>query len=187
MKKLMLIVLIIITPLLLKAPPITTYYKDLRTHLYWLEQEELRKERELNKFLLHLEIRESSRDWKIINRYGYMGLYQFGNDALRTIGLGHITTRKFRDSPNIFPISLQKTAVKRLLYYNLKLLKPYTKYIGCTINNVYITKSGLLAAAHLGGAGNVMTFLNSEGDVNFKDGNGTEVSSYLKEFSHYNF
>ena len=60
------------------------------------------------------------------------------------------------------------------------------KYIGCTINGVKITKSGLLAAAHLSGAGNVKSFLNG-GIDDFKDGNGTKLTTYLKEFSNYNF
>lgn len=184
MKKLIFIVLAIL-PMLLKAPPITKYDKTIRTYTYWLQQEELRKEQQLTQFLFHLSLRESANNWKIINRYGYMGYYQFGNDALKTIGFGHITTKKFKKNPSIFPPDLQHAAVRLLLTYNSKKLKKYYKYIGCTINDVYITESGLLAAAHLGGAGSVIDFLESEGDANFFDGNGTKISEYLNEFSNY--
>ena len=59
------------------------------------------------------------------------------------------------------------------------------KYEGKTLNSIYITQSGLLAAAHLGGAGNVKDFLESGGLIIFKDGNGTPITKYMKHFSGY--
>ena len=169
-----------------KAPPQSSYYKQLKSHYLWLEQEKLRKEQQLELFLKHLSRRESSHRWKIINRFGYMGKYQFGNAALADVGLSHITTKKFRRNRYIFPIYLQDKAVKRYLDYNSKILTKHMKYVGCTIQGVYITKSGMLAAAHLTGAGSVKSFL--EGDIDdFADGNGTLLTNYLKEFSNYKF
>lgn len=186
MKKIIIILLLLLTQQV-KAPSLPEYYKLLKIHLHYLEQIELKKADELKKFLFHLSLIESSHDWKIINRFGYMGKYQFGNAALSFVGLGHITTSKFRNNPNIFPIYLQDIAVKRLLDANTKLLKHYIQYIGCTIKGTHISKSGLLAAAHLGGAGNVIEFLESEGRNDFKDGNKTQISEYIKEFANYKF
>ena len=169
-----------------KAPPTSIYEKQLRSHYSWLEQEKLRKEQQLGLFLKRLSRRESAHKWKIINRFGYMGKYQFGNAALKDIGLGYITTKKFRKNRHIFPIYLQDEAVKRLLDRNSEILKKHMKYVGCTIQGVRITKSGMLAAAHLAGAGNVKSFL--EGDIDdFKDGNGTKLTQYLEEFANYQF
>ncbi len=57
------------------------------------------------------------------------------------------------------------------------------KYVGKTINDVYITESGLLAAAHLAGAGNVRRFFRK--GYEFRDGNGTKMTSYMIKFANY--
>ena len=57
------------------------------------------------------------------------------------------------------------------------------KYVGKTINGVYITESGLLAAAHLAGAGNVRRFFRK--GYEFRDGNGTKMTSYMVKFADY--
>lgn len=186
MKKLIFIVLTIL-PILCKAPPLINYYKDLKTHYYWLEQEELRKEKEFQNFLFHLSMRESSNQWNIINKYGYIGKYQFGNSTLKAIGLGHITTKKFRKNPLIFPEDLQEIAIKKLLVHNDRILSKYYRYNNTYINNVKITRSGLLAASHLAGAYNVIKFLKSNGKYDFADANGTKISNYLNEFKNYKF
>ncbi|MCW9038467.1 MAG: peptidoglycan-binding protein LysM, partial [Altibacter sp.] len=46
-------------------------------------------------------------------------------------------------------------------------------------------ESGLIAAAHLGGAGNVMKFLESNGEDVFADANNVPITRYMKEFAHY--
>ena len=45
------------------------------------------------------------------------------------------------------------------------------------------TESGILAAAHLAGAGNVRKFFKK--GYEFKDGNGTKMTSYMVQFSGY--
>ncbi len=66
------------------------------------------------------------------------------------------------------------------------LRKDIKRSVGKTINGIKITESGILAAAHLGGAGNVKKFLRSNGSQCFSDAYGTSLSSYLKKFSNYN-
>lgn len=179
------IVLIILLPLITKAPPISERVFNIQVnHLKEIIQQ--RKEAiELQRFLLDLRTKESTNRWKITNRYGYMGYYQFGNAALQAIGYGYITTKKFRKNPNIFPPELQHKAAEKLLQHNSRILKPYYRYIRHLINGIVVTESGLLAAAHLGGAGNVIKFLDSCGEIDFADGNGTLISDYLEEFGNY--
>jgi hypothetical protein len=107
-----------------------------------------------------------------------MGKYQFGKSTLR--GLGYKVSRKeFLNSPE-----LQEQAMLDLLSHNKKILQTYIDYWdGKNINGKVITESGILAAAHLGGPGNVKKFFR-DGKV-FKDGNGTKITKYLTHFSGY--
>jgi hypothetical protein len=67
---------------------------------------------------------------------------------------------------------------------NKKKLKRYIKkYEGTIVHGVYITESGILAAAHLGGQGNVRKFFRN--GYEFKDGFGTNITSYMELFSNY--
>jgi hypothetical protein len=72
----------------------------------------------------------------------------------------------------------------KLLQSNKYILRrEIRKYSGTAINGVYITESGLLAAAHLAGPGNVKLFLRD--NINVKDGLGTSLVDYLDIFSNY--
>ena len=59
------------------------------------------------------------------------------------------------------------------------------RYAGKTIGGVKVTESGILAAAHLAGAGNVKKFLRSAGENRFEDANGASIRYYLRKFSGY--
>ena len=59
------------------------------------------------------------------------------------------------------------------------------RYEGRYINGIKVTESGILAAAHLAGAGNVKLFLRSAGTIGFHDAFGTTIGYYLKKFSGY--
>ena len=54
-------------------------------------------------------------------------------------------------------------------------------------NNILITESGIIAAAHLSGPGNVKKYLRNYGDEKFDLGdiNGTKISDYMKTFKGY--
>ena len=72
-----------------------------------------------------------------------------------------------------------------LLKQNKRSLRKYIeKYDGKVVHGVLVTESGLLAAAHLGGAGSVKKWFRS-GKV-MQDGNGVKITSYLKKFGGYN-
>jgi hypothetical protein len=123
--------------------------------------------------------KESQGKYKKINTLGYMGKYQFGLETLKTIGIQDSLT--FLNSPK-----LQEKAFVALLSKNKWELKDeIEKYSGKIISGVKVTESGILAAAHLGGAGSVKRFLNSNGAKKCKDNYGTSVKTYMREFGGY--
>ena len=130
-------------------------------------------------FLNAIGFRESSNNYKAVNQFGYLGKYQFGRKTLNAIGFENISNREFLANP-----SIQEEAMLVLLKRNKHTLRREIKrYVGKTINGIYITESGILAAAHLGGAGNVKKFFRK--GYEFRDGNGTKMTSYMKRFANY--
>ena len=133
-----------------------------------------------NKFLDEVGFRESSNNYKAVNQFGYLGKYQFGRKTLNAIGFEDISNYEFLSNPEI-----QEEAMLVLLQKNKHTLRrEIKKYVGETVNGIYITESGILAAAHLGGAGNVRKFFRKGHE--FEDGNGTKMTSYMIRFADYN-
>tara|TARA_Y100000356_G_C11246960_1_gene284546 strand:- start:1115 stop:1705 length:591 start_codon:yes stop_codon:yes gene_type:complete len=130
-------------------------------------------------FLNAIGQRESSNRYDVVNSYGYMGKYQFGSKTLK--GLGYkVSKEEFLNNPE-----LQEQAMLDLLKHNKKKLKRFIdKYEGKTVHGIYITESGILAAAHLAGQGNVRKFFRK--GYEFKDGFGTKMTSYMSQFGGYN-
>jgi hypothetical protein len=86
---------------------------------------------------------------------------------------------------NFWPEHKQDMAMQQLLKNNLGYLGDYVdKWVGKTKKGIKITKSGLLAGAHLLGPSNVKKFLD-EGEV-AKDANGTPITEYIQKFGGYN-
>jgi hypothetical protein len=146
-----------------------------------------KKKNDLTKFLKALAQKESSLDPTTINKYGYIGKYQFGEMALKDVGLeDKINTTKFRKNPSIWPEKEQDRAMVKLLKKNKDYLGEYlSQFDGKIINGVKITKSGLLAGSHLVGASAVKQFLDSNGQFVPKDGNGVPVTDYIEKFGGY--
>ena len=133
---------------------------------------------ELNNFLTDIGFRESGNRYDIINKWGYMGKYQFGKSTLKGLGF-KVTKKEFLSNPQ-----LQEEAMMALLLHNKEKLQKYIDiFDGQTINGMLITESGILAAAHLGGQGSVKRYFKN-GKV-FKDGYGTKITSYMDKFSGY--
>ncbi|WP_432411471.1 peptidoglycan-binding protein LysM [Rasiella sp. SM2506] len=126
-----------------------------------------------------LGFKESRGDYAIINEFGYLGKYQFNINTLKMVGV-HSADRFMKDS------KLQEAAFAAYTSRNKWILRRDIKrYAGRTVGGVHITESGILAAAHLAGAGNVKKFLRSGGAVGFSDAFGTSIGYYLKKFSGY--
>lgn len=123
--------------------------------------------------------KESQNKYHKVNTLGYMGKYQFGIETLKSIGIND--SIHFLNNPR-----LQEKAFVTLLSRNKFILQEYIdKYEGKVVSNIKITESGILAAAHLGGAGSVIKFFKSNGKRFLKDEYGTSVRSYLREFAGY--
>ena len=136
--------------------------------------------KEHSNFLHAIGFRESTNNYKAVNQFGYLGKYQFGRKTLNSIGFKDVSNREFLSNP-----SIQEQAMLILLKRNKRTLRrEIKKYVGKTVNGVYITESGLLAAAHLAGAGNVRKFFRK--GYEFYDGNGTKMTSYMVKFANYN-
>lgn len=142
-------------------------------------------ELEFIRFMNDLGHNESLNNWLCINRIGCFGEWQFAESTLHCLGFRQITLQKFRQNPAIFPREMQQKALESLIKVNLALLKDYDHFIGDTINGVVVTRSGLIAAAHLGGAGSTKRFLSSGGKMNSKDALGTSIRDYMRKFRNY--
>lgn len=146
---------------------------------------------DLDEFLYTLQLQETwdtifepqkGSALSCVNNIGAMGLWQTMPKTLR--GLGYKGSfEKFLHSKN-----LQREYVIKLLKTNKKYLDKYIPnwhdLIDTKIHGVTITPSGLLAACHFAGIGNLRKFLRS--GYNAFDGN-TYITHYLKKFQGYEF
>ncbi|GLB49813.1 peptidoglycan-binding protein LysM [Neptunitalea lumnitzerae] len=126
-----------------------------------------------------LGYKESRGNYFVTNQLGYLGKYQFGRNTLKAFGI--YDTQKFLNDPEL----QEKVLIAYMSRNKAILRKEISKYAGKTINGVNVTESGILAAAHLGGAGNVKKFLKSSGRNVFRDANGTSIKFYMKKFAGY--
>ncbi len=140
---------------------------------------------EYTRFINDLGYRESGGNWLCINRIGCFGEWQFAEATLKYLGFSEITLKRFKTNPMIFPRELQQEALRALIRVNTAYLIKYNHFIGKTIDGIVVTKSGMIAASHLGGAGSLKRYLDSDGRLDHKDAFGTPVSEYLKKFSGY--
>jgi hypothetical protein len=126
-----------------------------------------------------IAFKESRGNYKKVNSFGYLGKYQFGESTLHRIRI--YDTNDFLNDPK-----LQEDAFYALCSLNKWILiRDIKRSVGKTINGVKITESGILAAAHLAGAGNVKKYLRSNGEENAYDAFGTNVHHYMKRFAGY--
>ena len=126
-----------------------------------------------------LAVKESRGDYFTVNTYGYLGKYQFGKETLKMIGI-------YNPNQFLYNPELQEKAFMANTERNKWILrKDIKRFVGKNIHGVLVTESGILAAAHLGGPGNVKKFLRSLGTNNFADAYGSSVKYYMKKFSGY--
>lgn len=126
-----------------------------------------------------IAFKESRGNYKKINTLGYLGKYQFGVSTLNRIRI--YDTHSFLNDPE-----LQEEAFYKLCSLNKWILiRDIKRSVGKKINGVEITESGILAAAHLAGAGNVKKYLRSNGELNATDAYGADVQLYMKRFAGY--
>lgn len=153
-------------------------------------------------FLKALANQESSMNPTVVNPSGHVGLFQMSEGALQDAGYykGDATKKTndwigaFTGKDGINSIADLKTnpdaqvaavVAYQAAQWNTIQILGLDKAIGQTINGVPITKSGLLAGAHLVGVGGLKQFINSNGAVVPVDGNGTPISLYISKFGGY--
>ncbi|MDB4048444.1 peptidoglycan-binding protein LysM [uncultured Polaribacter sp.] len=127
-----------------------------------------------------IAFKESQGKYEVVNTLGYLGKYQFGRTTLHRFNI--YNTQEFLRDP-----ILQEKAFVALCKVNKWILrKDIKRSVGKTISGIKVTESGILAAAHLSGAGNVKKFLRSNGSQSFSDAYGSSIKSYMKKFGNYN-
>ena len=126
---------------------------------------------------------ESSNKSDIVNTDGFMGKHQFGDDRLTDFK--NDTGINFNKTDFLNDESLQD----QVFDWHVNDIGSYidsndlNSFIGKTINGTKITKQGLIAGAHLGGKYGMRQFLETGGEYNPSDKNGTKISDYITKFN----
>jgi len=137
----------------------------------------------LDEFLSKLAVFESGGDPLVVSNSGMLGKYQFSPGTLRHLGYvgshGDFLGRE----------SLQDSLMVVLLTHNRRALRGVLlKFAGTWKDDVLLTKSGLLAGAHLLGVGGVLAYVYPDRySFPVVDGNGVHMSEYVREFGGYEF
>lgn len=129
--------------------------------------------------------RESSNNYEAVNQFGFLGKYQFGGSALTDLGYkenGAWTGKDGIESKEDFLASpeTQEKAMTEWMPRLERMLKSKgaLEFVGTEFEGEAVTKEGLIAAAHLVGAGGVSKMLKT--GVVPEDANGTKAVEYLK-------
>ena len=156
-------------------------------------------------FLSALGQNESGNNYAFTSSLGYLGRFQFGEEALQTIGFyagdgnpGAIDFSggwtSFANSFGVYDkASFLATAAAQDAAGQAWFAKIYQdvqglgldKYIGQTVGGVAVSPSGLVAGAHLVGVWALKSYLETGGAVNTPDGYGTLVSQYVQKFGGF--
>jgi hypothetical protein len=151
-------------------------------------------------FLDALGERESGGDYGVVNSYGYLGKYQFGELALIDVGYytadgtgandfrkGYWTGKNGIDSKADFLAdgAAQEQAIRAYMKLQWLYLGNAERFAGQTIGGLKVTESGLLAGAHLLGAGAVTAFLEGGAVAPPSDAYGTAITEYMTLFASY--
>ena len=126
-----------------------------------------------------LAFKESRGNYFTVNTLGYLGKYQFGKNTLKLIGIHD--AKQFLYNPQL----QEKAFIANTARNKWVLRRDIKRFVGKTIDGVLVTESGILAAAHLAGPGNVKKYLRSFGAIGFTDAYGTPIRSYMKRFAGY--
>ena len=134
-------------------------------------------------FKEEMAMSESSNKPDVVNTDGFMGKYQFGDDRLTDFQ--NDTGIEFNRTDFLNDESLQD----QVFDWHVNDISNYidsnnlNSFIGKTINGIKITKQGLIAGAHLGGKYGMRQFLETGGEYNPSDKNGTKISDYIIKFN----
>ena len=124
---------------------------------------------------------ESGSNYNKVNRFGYMGKYQFGKETLKMYGVRNLSDYKSN------PALQEEVFLMNVMRNKWILRREISWYSDRYLNGIYVSQSGIIAAAHLSGPGNVKKYLRShcDPDLNKRDANGTSISDYINIFKDY--
>ena len=126
-----------------------------------------------------IAFKESQGNYAAVNTLGYLGKYQFGVTTLELLGI---------KNPDIFlksPVLQEKAFLANTKRNKWVLRRDIKRFAGKKIEGILVTESGILAAAHLAGPGNVKRYLRSYGALDSEDAYGTDILSYMHKFSGF--
>lgn len=150
-------------------------------------------------FLYHIAFKESSNRYNVSNQLNMLGKYQASRRALLDFGYSNehidsIHSTIYTDTlssgrvvyyfeTSLFPPSEQERFIG---WYLSRIEQIYLRdiieqYVGQEVDGIYITKAGILFASMLGFR-HVQQYLESEGQIDFNDANGTSIKNRLSEF-----
>src|SRR3954471_5067487 len=156
-------------------------------------------------FLSALGQNESGNNYSFVSSLGYLGRFQFGEEALKSVGFyagddgtgaidfigawtptaaayGVTDKQSFLHSPAAQDAAA--TAWFAEIYRSVTGLG-LQSHVDQWVSGVHITPSGLLAGAHLVGVWALKSFLESGGAIDTRDGYGTPVSEYVQRFGDF--
>ncbi|MGA0607519.1 calcium-binding protein [Phenylobacterium sp. VNQ135] len=147
---------------------------------------------------------ESGNNYSFVSSVGYLGRFQFSEEALKAIGfyngdgthaldfVGSWTEAAHNlgvwDKGSFLATPAAQDAAQDAWFQ--KVWQDATalnlpSYIGQWVGGVQVTASGILAGSHLVGVWNLKSWLESGGAVDTRDPYGTPVSQYVGKFGGY--
>ncbi|MEX0313560.1 MAG: hypothetical protein AB3N18_05245 [Allomuricauda sp.] len=132
-----------------------------------------------NGFKEALAFKESQGRYGVVNTLGYLGKYQFGLSTLNLMGV--YDANSFLNDPKL----QERTFETNIARNKWILRRDIKRFNGKRIRGVVVTESGILAAAHLAGAGNVKKYLRSYGKNDVADAYGSSISYYMRKFAGF--
>jgi hypothetical protein len=125
---------------------------------------------------------ESGNNFDAYNDEGYNGRSQFGqarlDDWSAANGAPRLNLEEFRKNPELQK-EVEKWHFGDINAYIDK--NNFAQYDGQTIDGVEMSRSGMVAMAHLGGKGGLTEFLKTNGKYNPADSNGTRLADYARK------
>ena len=131
-------------------------------------------------FMTSLSIYESGNNYSVSNGQ-YWGSFQIGD-----LGRQELHMENFPKEEFLKDTVLQNWAMNKLMKKNYEYLRSYIQKLkipkkgGIKIGGSIVTVSGILAGSHLVGPSAAIKFLESNGQIVPKDGNGVPITRYFE-------
>lgn len=145
--------------------------------------DDLKEARNSEAFNAALGQRESSGDYQAQNAEGYTGKYQYGQARLSDFKQAHgidFTMEQFRNDPDLQE-DVHRWATKDNLDFIFR--EGLNKRVGERLEDgTVLTLDGMLGGIHLGGKQGLKNYVESGGERNPADSNGTRIGDYVQQF-----